>query len=438
MRSSRPLNLLIISNIISGFAQGISMLAIPWYFVSILHSPEKLTLMYMLTLVGSVFWGLYSGTLIDKYARKSIFLFFSLIGGIILCGASLTGFLYDTGVPTYIVVIVFMATAYINTIYYPALYAFAQEVSEPSRYGKVNSLLEIQSQAMTIASGGVGAILLQGIDINAIHIPMSFGGISIPISLHIARWSLSRIFMVDGLTYFVAIALIAMVKYAPHIEKHKVEGSVWERFKTGNAFLKSHPLVLIFGISSLSIFVFLLLHFNTLVPIYIVNHLHSNVTIYALTDVFYAIGALLAGVWVRQIFRNVNTVKAILILISITWVTLTICALSTSNAIYFAFSFMLGVTNAGARVLRITYLFHHVPNNLIGRVNSVLFMLGTLWRLGLAMIFSLAFFSEGDNVTWALLICVLFLLLNFIMLAINYKGLTTKYPDLSLDASVKS
>ncbi|HWY99077.1 MAG TPA: MFS transporter, partial [Bacteroidia bacterium] len=354
MSSSRPLNLLIISNIISGFAQGISMLAIPWYFASILHSPEKLTLMYMFTMVGSVFWGLYSGTLIDKYARKSIFLFFSVVGGIILCGASLTGLFYDTGVPTYMVVIVYMATAYINTIYYPALYAFAQEVSEPSRYGKVNSLLEIQSQAMTIASGGIGAILLQGIDIDAIHI----GSVSIPISLHIARWSLSRIFMADGLTYFIAIALIAMVKYTPHTEKHKVEGSVWERFKTGNSFLKSHPLVLIFGISSLSIFVFLLLHFNILVPIYVVNHLHSTVTIYALTDVFYAFGALLAGVWVRRIFRNMNTVKAILILISITWITLTICALSTSNAIYFAFSFMLGITNAGARVLRITYLFH--------------------------------------------------------------------------------
>ncbi|HXP51188.1 MAG TPA: MFS transporter [Bacteroidia bacterium] len=435
MRASRPLNLLIISNIISGFAQGISMLAIPWYFVSILHAPEKLTLMYMFTLFGSVFWGLYSGTLIDKYARKKIFLLFSLIGGVILCGASLSGQFYASGVPTYMVVIVFMATAYINTIYYPALYAFAQEVSEPSRYGKVNSLLEIQSQAMTIASGGVGAILLQGLDINAINI----GSYSIPISIHITQWSLSRIFLVDGLTYIIAIGLIAMVKYTPHTEKHKAEGSVWERFKTGNTFLRSHPLILVFGISSLSIFVFLLLHFNTLVPIYIVNHLHKSVTIYALTDVYYATGALLAGVWVRRVFRNVNVVKAILVLIGITFATLTICAISTSVAIYFAFSFMLGVTNAGARVLRITYLFHHVPNNLIGRVNSALFMLGTLCRIGLAMIFSLAFFSEGDNITWALLICVLFLMVNFIMLAIKYKGLTVKYPDPSIQvATIKA
>ncbi len=429
MRATRPLTLLIISNIISGFAQGISMLAIPWYFVSILHSPEKLTLMYMCMLVGSIFWGLYSGTLIDKHARKKIFMFFSVVGGIVLCGASLSGLLYSTGVPTYMVVVVFVCTAYINGIYYPALYAFAQEVSEASQYGKVNSLLEIQSQAMTIASGGVGAILLQGIDTNAIHI----GSLVLPIAVHIKAWSLSRIFMVDGLTYFISIALIAMIKYTPHTTIHTEEGSAWERFKAGNTFLRTHPLIMIFGVSSLSIFVFLLLHFNTLVPIYVVNHLHSTVTIYALTDVFYSTGALLAGMWVRKVFKKVNAINAILILISITWVTLTICAFSTSVFIYFAFSFALGITNAGSRILRITYLFHHVPNNLIGRVNSVLFMLGTLCRIGLAMIFSLAFFSQGDNITWALLICVLYLVANFIMLAINSSQLKSKYPDLALE-----
>ncbi len=425
MRASRPLNLLIISNIISGFAQGISMLAIPWYFVSILHAPEKLTLMYMLTLVGSIFWGLYSGTLIDKYPRKKIFLVFSVIGGVVLCGASLTGQFYATGVPTYMVVVVFMATAYINTIYYPALYAFAQEVSEPSRYGKVNSLLEIQSQAMTFASGAVGAILLQGIDVDAIHI----GSLSIPISLHIARWSLSRIFMIDGLTYFIAIALIAMVKYTPLTEKHLVLGSVWERFKTGNTFLRSHPLVLAFGVSSLSIFVFLLLYANALEPIFVLNHLHRNGTIFALSTASYALGALISGVWIRQVFRNINVVKAILLLSCITWLTLAICAVSASTIVFLGFSFILGITNAGTRVLRITYLFHHVPNQLIGRVNSVLFMIGTLFRLGLAMIFSLTFFSEGDNVTWALLVCALFLLFNFVMLAVTYKGLRVNYPD---------
>jgi DHA3 family macrolide efflux protein-like MFS transporter len=426
MRASRPLNLLIISNIISGFAQGISMLAVPWYFVSMLHAPQQLTLMYMLMLLGSIFWGLYSGTLIDKYARKKIFLVFSLIGGIVLCSASLSGLFYPMGVPTYMVVVVFVCTAYINGIYYPALYAFAQEVTESKDYTRVNSLLEIQSQAMTIASGGVGAILLQGIDMDSIHL----GSFVIPVALHIKAWSLSRIFLIDGLTYLFSIVLISMIKYTPHTEKHPQEDtSIWERFKTGNNFLRANPLIMIFGVSSLSIFVFLLLHFNTLVPVYVMNHLHKPVTIYALTDVFYAGGALLAGAFAQYVFKRTNSVKAILWMIAITAVALSTCTVSTSVLIYFSFSFILGITNAATRILRSTYIFHHVPNNLIGRVSSVLFMLGTLCRIGLALIFCLAFFSQGDNVVWALVICVLYLIANFIMLAINASGLKSKYPD---------
>jgi len=432
MRATRPLTLLIISNIISGFAQGISLLAIPWYFVSILHSAEKLSLMYMFTLVGSVFWGLYSGTLIDKYPRKSIFLVFSLIGGIVLCSASASGLFYPAGVPTFMVVAVFVCTAYINGIYYPALYAFAQEVSEAKGYGKVNSLLEIQSQAMTIASGGVAAILLQGIDVDSIHLHIRYSSFVIPLALHIKAWSLSRIFLVDGITYFIAIGLISMIKYTPHTEKHQEEGTVWERFKTGNNFLRSHPLILIFGLCSLSIFVFLLIYFNTLVPVYVISHLHKTVTIYALTDVFYASGALLAGVWVTRIFKTTSTTKAILLFTVITAMALTLCTFTASLWIYFGFSFLLGITNAGTRILRITYIFHHVPNNLTGRVNSVLNMLGTVCRIGLALIFSLSFFAEGDNVIWALTICVVYLLVNLLILWLNSSKLDEKYPDLRL------
>jgi len=300
MRGSRPLNLLILSNIISGFAQGISMLAVPWYFVSILKAPEQLTLMYMLMLVGSIPWGIYGGTLIDKYPRKKIFLLFTFIGGLILCSGAASGLFYPTGVPTYMVVIVFLGTCYYNGIYYPALYAFAQEVSDSSRYGKVNSLLEIQSQAITIVSGGVAALLIQGIDADAIHI----GSLTIPIAVHIKPWSLSRIFLIDGITYFIAIALISLIKYTPHTEKHNEAGSVWERFNTGYGFLRTHKPIMLFGVASLSVFVFLLLHFNTLVPIFVVNHLHKTVIVYTFTDVYYASGALLAGVGIRRLFKE--------------------------------------------------------------------------------------------------------------------------------------
>ena len=42
MKNKKAISLLFLSNIISGFAQGISMIAIPWYFVEVVGRPEVL------------------------------------------------------------------------------------------------------------------------------------------------------------------------------------------------------------------------------------------------------------------------------------------------------------------------------------------------------------------------------------------------------------
>jgi DHA3 family macrolide efflux protein-like MFS transporter len=39
----------------------------------------------------SIFWGLYAGTLIDKYNHKRIFQVMNLVDGLVLCGAALAG-----------------------------------------------------------------------------------------------------------------------------------------------------------------------------------------------------------------------------------------------------------------------------------------------------------------------------------------------------------
>jgi MFS transporter, DHA3 family, macrolide efflux protein len=406
------------------------MIAIPWYFVSILQSPSSLGLMYTLILCGSALWSVYSGALIDKYPRKSIFIWFSLVGGSILLIASASGYALGT-VPVFMVVTVFAATWYYNSIYYPALYAFTQEVCDAKDYGKVNSFLEIQSQCITLISGGIAALLLQGVSIDSFHVL----GMSIPFSLHITPWSLSRIFLTDGLTYFIAVALIMQIIHIPHTEKHKEEGSILERLQTGGKFLKKHPSLLVFGVSSLSVFVVVLTHVILLMPIYVKNHLNQSAAVYAFMDVFYGIGALMAGVWIRALFQNMSTVKAIIILMIVTIGILLVCVVTRSSFIFFAFSFIFGITNAGTRVLRITYLFHHVPNHVIGRVNSTLNVLSVLCRILLSAIFSFGFFLRGDNIIWTYFFCAIFILVNIVLMFTKYTSLTEDYKDPELKAS---
>ncbi|MCB0409746.1 MAG: hypothetical protein KDD29_05970, partial [Flavobacteriales bacterium] len=72
MKNKKALNFLFAANTISGFAQGISMLAIPWYFASVLNDSTTFGIIYAITTIISLFWGLYAGTLIDRYNRKII------------------------------------------------------------------------------------------------------------------------------------------------------------------------------------------------------------------------------------------------------------------------------------------------------------------------------------------------------------------------------
>ena len=74
MKNSSAIYLLFASNIISGFAQGISMIAIPWYFEFEVGNSQKFKGFYLVLTFLVLFWGLFCGTIIDRFSRKK-FLF---------------------------------------------------------------------------------------------------------------------------------------------------------------------------------------------------------------------------------------------------------------------------------------------------------------------------------------------------------------------------
>jgi MFS transporter, DHA3 family, macrolide efflux protein len=418
MKNRRAFALLLAANIISGFAQGISMLSIPWYFVSVLDKGSLFGWIYMFITLGTMFWSLYAGTLVDRYPRKNVFQGINLAGGLVLGGVALHGFITGS-TPMALVVLVFAATVFIYNIHYPSLYAFGQEISERQDYGKMNSYLEIQGQATTVVAGAVGAVLLSGTRGGVVNLL----GFDVHLPFDIKPWELYEIFAVDALTYFMAIALIAFIRYTP-AEKLEVHlGSVKERMKMGFDFLKRNRLIFLFGNMSHAIFVILLVEVHLLLPWYVNNHLEEGAGVYASSDITYAIGALFAGFFIRFLFRNSSTVMAVIILMFLTAAGCIVVAFTKSVFIFFAFSVLIGITNAGARILRITWLFNHIPNNMMGRTGSVFQLINIFLRSVFIALFSIPFFSWGSNVTWAYFIGALFILASAIPLMVKYREL---------------
>lgn len=417
MKNKSPLFILFIANGISGFAQGISMLAIPWYFATRNHSAQFNQAYALITLL-VMFFGLYAGVIVDKYSRKSNFLFTNLICAILVLAIALYGYAAGT-LTDLLVVSVFGITMLNYNIHYPTLYAFGQEITTPDNYQRLNSNIELVGQSTSILSGAIAALLLDGVSSG--H--TSLFGMQINIPFAIAKWEIWEVFMLNATTYFVAALLIQLIPYTPNPHLKLATGNILKRIKVGAAFLKSNKPILIFGLFSFAVFAMLMVEIHAVLPGYIDRHLHEHGSVFALADGIYALGALSAGLFVGKVFSSAHSVKSVIILTLITVLIFMLAFATRSVVIIYAVSLILGFTNAGIRVLRMTYLFQHVPNEVIGRVGSIFNLANVFMRTLFILLFSSSFF-DGDTIRWAYFIMAIFLLLCACILIYAYQSIT--------------
>ena len=418
MKNKKAISLLFLSNIISGFAQGISMIAIPWYFVEIVGRPEVFATAYLFITFATLFWGLYAGTLIDRYSRRNLFILINLVCGLIIGAVAISGF-FSSNMNDLLVILVFATTIFNYNVHYPNLYAFGQEITEKSNYGKLNSYIEIQGQSTSILAGAFAALLLTG----TINKSMNLGGFTINFPFEIQPWGIHEIFLMDAITYMIVILIFMQIKYS-RIVTDKVEvGTLFNRLKNGISYLKKHPLIFRFGLASYMLFAFLLVEIHILLPTYVHDFLQGKGDIYASAEVYYSLGAILAGVFVIRFFRNKNPIFGIILLMLI--VSFAFAGMTFIKSLWYFFiaNLILGLTNAGVRILRTTYLFNHIPNNIIGRTNSVFNSLNIMVRMCLIGLFAMPFFLTNDNVRWGYLVGAVMVILAIVPLLLHYKSL---------------
>lgn len=395
MKNRLAIRLLLLANFISGIAQGISMISIPAYFASSQQS-NWFSIAYIFITCGSLFSSLYGGTLIDKYNRKHIFLWLNLINGLAIGGIAFWA--SNDGAPLpYLAASVFALTFWNYSLHYPCFYAFMQEITEKEYYNKIASYIEVQSQLASALAGAFAAILLGG-------------GLQTPIlSFTLEPWSLSEIFFLDAGTYFVALGIIFLMRFEPIASRTAELGSVVERLRVGYQYLQERPYIFLFGVATHAVFVVVLLHVFNLAPIYVEQHLQLPSQVFAISEIFYASGAIIAGLAIHKLFKGVPLLKAIIILMLVSILEFVGLISSNSALIFYVVSLLLGITNAGIRVLRVSYLFQILPNQIMGRANSIFFLANIIARIGFLSLFGLSFFHRDGQVIYAFGILSIFM-----------------------------
>ncbi len=183
--------------------------------------------------------------------------------------------------------------------------------------------------------------------------------------------------------------------------------------------------LLVFGLATYSIFIALLVEVQYLLPIYIDNHLQAGADVYASSEVYFALGSLAAGLLIRWLTRNLQPAQTIVLLMIMAGFVFVVVAFTRSVVGFYLFSVLLGFSNAGTRITRVTFLFNHVPNNIIGRANSIFYVYNITSRGILISIFSMGFFSVSNNIIWAFAICGGFILVSVVPLMWMFSRLKT-------------
>ena len=398
MRNKQAIIRLFVANTISGFAQGLSILAIPWYFVDILEQPALWGSIYLAVNAVSLFWGLYAGTLVDKFSRKNIFLAETSIGSLWLISIAAYGF-YFGQVPIFLAALVFATTFFTYNIHYPALYAFVQEITDKEHYSRITSYLEIQGQLTNVMAGGLGAILLAGIQSGE----QNMLGFQFQIPFSIEAWSLQEVFLLDGFTYMLSFLLIFPIHYQSVAIRKQEKSHLIERFKVGIDFLKKNPLIFIFGNAAYFVFVVTMLLNFVLMPNFVKNYLYGAANVFALSEMSFALGAVFSGISIAYVFRHTSTVLGNIIMTCVTATCLFILMFYRNDIGFYFIMLFFGLANSGSRIMRVTYMFSYVPNQVLGRVQSIFQIINVLLRMTFIAICSSVLFIENIHYSFGLL-----------------------------------
>ena len=351
--------LIIFANIASSIGSGITMIAIPWMLVTSDDGNAVFGYITISMTIISFIITPFVGSLVDRMSRKKLLLISEVVCLVVLLFFASIGFL-GLSYEIWHYTLIYMIGSLYYTIFYPTMFAMNQEIFHKDQYKSLNGTMEVQGQLSSMIAGGVASILLM-------------------------KWDLHYILLLDVLTYGAAIYFYVKLPYT-RVKRPKAEkvekGKTWE----GLVYMLARPTMFVFLVFSFMPFIGVMLT-NYLFPVYLVEVLNADASVYGLEGMIYAAGAVLAGIVVPILAQKLGNEKTIILGVLIYTVAISMIVF-VELPIYLTLMLFLAIGNSGARVARNSFLMDQIPNEIIGRVDSLFRSIGLLIRILLLALFT--------------------------------------------------
>ena len=388
-KNYRSIILLLFSIISCNLAQGLTIIAVPWHFADTLNQSSVFAILYAITTFIGLIWGIYAGVLIDNFSRKKILLYINFLSSAIFFTVGYLDVFMKINHPL-LIFLGFMNCSLYYIIFFPNLYALAQELTQKNQYVKINSFIEIFCQLTNIVAATLCGMLLSKNHKLIAYVNNIF---------EFQPWSIGDLFLLNSALYFLTWIVLLSLKDSNKETKLNLNLSFTiNEVKHVFRLLIKKKSILIYGVCSQIIFAFLIVELFTLLPLFVKNCLNEDIEIFSLADVFYGFGAIIAGVITFKILKNINKLYFTILLMVITGYSFFLMIKFITLSHFFFATIVIGITNASTRITRMSYLFEKIPNSFIGRANTIFNSINTLIRGMLILLFSAPWFSKNINV----------------------------------------
>jgi len=381
LRDSRVQRLLL-ANLTGSTGSGITIVAIPWLLVHRPGGDQIYGYATAGTTIALFLFMPYYGAWIDRHSRKTMLLIGELFG--LAATLSMAAVAFVSGkVTTWQLIASYFCGMMYYTLHYPAKYAFLQQIIDSKHFQSLTGLMEIQGQAASMLSGGLAGMLVD-------RIPL---------------WI---ILIIDASTYLFSFAVQSTLPYkSTHLKPGASKVSAWRMLIEGWRWIQGHARQSIFFGCTLVPFILVMVD-NYLLPVYVTEVLQSAANVFGGGEITFAIGALLAGVFIPVIATKRGANPVIMFTMTLCLMALSGLALVHTPFSYFISMGIFGVGNAGCRVARTAQMLHVVPNSVMGRVSMFFNGADRLLRTLLILTSTLIVAHHSPVLAFAILWLVLF------------------------------
>ncbi|OHX31886.1 MFS transporter [Bacillus mycoides] len=363
------------ANSLSAIGSGIVMITIPWLLIK--ESGGDTTFGYVSIVATLIMFLLtpFIGQSIDRFSRKSLLLCNEGIGIAIIGMMAIWGFAGQSYNSIHYIII-YIAGSFYYLLFYPTIFAFNQEIFQSEHYKSLSGTMEIQGQLTQVISGAAASFLIEIV-------------------------SLKWILLVDMLTFAGAFFLFLCI---PYVKKKEVKRKVTfkKQLFEGIHFMKKRPKFFWFLIATYMPFIGVMMA-NYLIPVYISDILKASASVYAIEGMMYGVGAVIAGISIPIMMKYVKIEVSIV---------MTMFIYVISIMLLYGLAIFHAIGNAGTRVARNVLMMEEIPNELMGRVDSLFRLIGTGIRIVLLMLFTAGVSKAGVMIPFYVLSFILILSLG--------------------------